>query len=98
MHTIQNILILVIVFLLGTLAGKYLSTTKRWFEIGWISGLLKEWTTDEEVKSENEDGNEDGDEDGYEDEYEDDKKNKEIKDDVCIPIGEGENCWRGDDE
>ena len=46
-------------------------------------GGLKEWTTDQEIKEESK-----LDEDAK-------KAKKKAKDDnVCIPIGEGENCWQ----
>ena len=45
-------------------------------------GGLKEWTTDQEV-----------DEDGKLDEAAQKAADKAKKADVCIPIGEGENCW-----
>ncbi len=45
-------------------------------------GGLKEWTTDQEV-----------DEDGKLDEAAQKAAKKAKKANVCIPIGEGENCW-----
>ncbi len=45
-------------------------------------GGTKEWTTDQEV-----------DEDGKLDEAAQKAADKAKKADVCIPIGEGENCW-----
>ena len=45
-------------------------------------GVTKEWTTDQEV-----------DEDGKLDEAAQKAADKAKKADVCIPIGEGENCW-----
>ena len=45
-------------------------------------GGLKEWTTDQEV-----------DEDGILDEAAQKAEEKAKKTNVCIPIGEGENCW-----
>ena len=45
-------------------------------------GGLKEWTTDQDV-----------DEDGELDEAAKKAAKKAKKADVCIPIGEGENCW-----
>ena len=45
-------------------------------------GGTKEWTTDQEV-----------DEDGKLDEDAEKAAKKAKKADVCIPIGEGENCW-----
>ena len=45
-------------------------------------GGLKEWTTDQ-----------DADEDGKLDEDAQKAAKKAKKEDVCIPIGEGENCW-----
>ena len=45
-------------------------------------GGLKEWTTDQEA-----------DEDGKLDEAAKKAADKAKKADVCIPIGEGENCW-----
>ena len=45
-------------------------------------GGLKEWTTDQEA-----------DEDGKLDEAAEKAAKKAKKADVCIPIGEGENCW-----
>tara|TARA_Y100001968_G_C18997616_1_gene544328 strand:- start:247 stop:492 length:246 start_codon:yes stop_codon:yes gene_type:complete len=45
-------------------------------------GGLKEWTTDQ-----------DADEDGKLDEAAKKAAKKAKKADVCIPIGEGENCW-----
>ena len=45
-------------------------------------GGLKEWTTDQEV-----------DEDGKLDEAAQKAAEKAKKADICIPIGEGENCW-----
>ena len=45
-------------------------------------GGLKEWTTDQEA-----------DEDGKLDEAAQKAADKAKKEDVCIPIGEGENCW-----
>ena len=45
-------------------------------------GGTKEWTTDQEV-----------DEDGELDEAAKKAAKKAKKADVCIPIGEGENCW-----
>ena len=45
-------------------------------------GGLKEWTTDQEV-----------DEDGKLDEAAQKAADKAKKSNVCIPIGEGENCW-----
>ena len=45
-------------------------------------GGLKEWTTDQNV-----------DEDGKLDEAAKKAAKKAKKADICIPIGEGENCW-----
>ena len=45
-------------------------------------GGLKEWTTDQEA-----------DEDGKLDEAAKKAAKKAKKADICIPIGEGENCW-----
>ena len=45
-------------------------------------GGLKEWTTDQEV-----------DEEGKLDEAAEKAAKKAKKADICIPIGEGENCW-----
>ena len=45
-------------------------------------GGLKEWTTDQDVKEE-----------GKLDEAAQKAADKAKKNDVCIPIGEGENCW-----
>ena len=45
-------------------------------------GGLKEWTTDQEVG-----------EDGELDEDAKKAAKKAKKADICIPIGEGENCW-----
>ena len=45
-------------------------------------GGLKEWTTDQELEEESK-----LDEDAKK------AKKKAKDDDVCIPIGEGENCW-----
>ena len=45
-------------------------------------GGTKEWTTDQET-----------DEDGKLDEAAQKAADKAKKADVCIPIGEGENCW-----
>ena len=45
-------------------------------------GGTKEWTTDQEVN-----------EDGKLDEAAQKAADKAKKADVCIPIGEGENCW-----
>ena len=45
-------------------------------------GGLKEWTTDQE-----------SDEDGKLDEAAKKAAKKAKKADICIPIGEGENCW-----
>ncbi len=45
-------------------------------------GGLKEWTTDQNVE-----------EDGQLDEAAKKQREKAKKEDVCIPIGEGENCW-----
>ena len=45
-------------------------------------GGTKEWTTDQEA-----------DEDGKLDEAAQKAADKAKKADVCIPIGEGENCW-----
>ena len=45
-------------------------------------GGLKEWTTDQDV-----------DEDGKLDEAAKKAAKKAKKANVCIPIGEGENCW-----
>ena len=45
-------------------------------------GGLKEWTSDQEV-----------DEDGKLDEAAKKAAKKAQKEDICIPIGEGENCW-----
>ena len=45
-------------------------------------GGLKEWTTDQEA-----------DEDGKLDEAAQKAADKAKKADICIPIGEGENCW-----
>jgi len=45
-------------------------------------GGLKEWTTDQEAN-----------EDGKLDEEAQKAADKAKKADVCIPIGEGENCW-----
>ena len=45
-------------------------------------GGTKEWTTDQEV-----------DEDGKLDKAAQKAADKAKKADVCIPIGEGENCW-----
>ena len=45
-------------------------------------GGLKEWTTDQEV-----------DEEGKLDDAAKKAAKKAKKADICIPIGEGENCW-----
>ena len=45
-------------------------------------GGLKEWTTDQDV-----------DEEGKLDEAAKKAADKAKKADICIPIGEGENCW-----
>ena len=45
-------------------------------------GGLKEWTTDQDVN-----------EDGKLDEAAKKAAKKAKKADICIPIGEGENCW-----
>ena len=45
-------------------------------------GGLKEWTTDQDV-----------DEEGKLDEAAKKAAKKAKKADICIPIGEGENCW-----
>ena len=45
-------------------------------------GGTKEWTTDQEA-----------DEDGKLDEAAQKAADKAKKSNVCIPIGEGENCW-----
>ena len=45
-------------------------------------GGLKEWTTDQKAS-----------EDGKLDEAAKKAKNKAKKANICIPIGEGENCW-----
>ena len=45
-------------------------------------GGLKEWTTDQEA-----------DEDGKLDEAAEKAAKKAKKANLCIPIGEGENCW-----
>ena len=45
-------------------------------------GGLKEWTTDQEV-----------DEEGKLDEAAQKAAEKAKKADICVPIGEGENCW-----
>ena len=45
-------------------------------------GGLKEWTTDQEI-----------DEEGKLDEAAQKAAEKAKKADICIPIGEGENCW-----
>ena len=45
-------------------------------------GGLKEWTTDQ-----------DADEEGKLDEAAQKAADKAKKADICIPIGEGENCW-----
>ena len=45
-------------------------------------GGLKEWTTDQDV-----------DEEGKLDEAAQKAADKAKKSNVCIPIGEGENCW-----
>ena len=45
-------------------------------------GGLKEWTTDQDAN-----------EDGKLDEAAQKAADKAKKADVCIPIGEGENCW-----
>ena len=45
-------------------------------------GGLKEWTTDQEA-----------DEEGKLDEAAEKAAKKAKKADICIPIGEGENCW-----
>ena len=45
-------------------------------------GGLKEWTTDQEI-----------DEEGKLDEAAKKAAKKAKKADICIPIGEGENCW-----
>ena len=45
-------------------------------------GGTKEWTTDQEV-----------DEDGKLDAAAEKAAKKAKKADICIPIGEGENCW-----
>ena len=45
-------------------------------------GGLKEWTTDQNVN-----------EDGKLDEAAKKAAKKAKKADICIPIGEGENCW-----
>tara|TARA_Y100001968_G_scaffold201333_1_gene184877 strand:+ start:157 stop:402 length:246 start_codon:yes stop_codon:yes gene_type:complete len=47
-----------------------------------ILGGLREWTTDQEA-----------DEDGKLDKDAQKAADKAKKADVCIPIGEGENCW-----
>ena len=51
-------------------------------EKGNFLGGLKEWTTDQDVK-----------EDGKLDKAAQKAADKAKKADVCIPIGEGENCW-----
>ena len=45
-------------------------------------GGLKEWTTDQSI-----------DEESTLDEAAKKAKKKAEKEDVCIPVGEGENCW-----
>ncbi len=45
-------------------------------------GGLKEWTTDQEI-----------DEESSLDEAAKKAKKKAEKEDICIPVGEGENCW-----
>ena len=45
-------------------------------------GGLKEWTTDQDV-----------DEEGKLDEAAQKAADKAKKNDICIPVGEGENCW-----
>ncbi|ABX09188.1 hypothetical protein [Prochlorococcus marinus] len=45
-------------------------------------GGLKEWTTDESIDAE-----------GTLDKAAKAAKKKAKEEDVCIPIGEGENCW-----
>ncbi len=45
-------------------------------------GGLKEWTTDQEI-----------DEDGVLDEASKKAAKKAKKENICIPVGEGENCW-----
>ncbi len=45
-------------------------------------GGLKEWTTDQDV-----------DEESTLDEAAQKEADKAKKNDICIPIGEGENCW-----
>ena len=45
-------------------------------------GGLKEWTTDQEINEE-----------GKLDEAAKAAKKKAEEEDLCIPIGEGENCW-----
>ena len=45
-------------------------------------GGIKEWTTDQEAS-----------EDGKLDEAAQKAADKAKKADICIPIGEGENCW-----
>ncbi|AAQ00314.1 MULTISPECIES: hypothetical protein [Prochlorococcus] len=45
-------------------------------------GGLKEWTTDQEIDAES-----------TLDEAAEKAKKEAEKDDICIPVGEGENCW-----
>lgn len=62
------------------LAGNTLQTNLSNADDGM--GGLKEWTTDQAI-----------DEDSVLDEAAKRAKKKAQKEDICIPIGEGENCW-----
>lgn len=50
------------------------------------AGGLKEWTTDQPVDDVGEGGEGEG-------ETSEGEGKSEKKSDICIPIGEGENCW-----
>ena len=59
-----------------------------------IGGWLKEWTTDQEVDEESTlDEKAKKAKDATIKKLEEKAKKKSKKADICIPIGEGENCW-----
>ncbi len=63
-------------------SGSMLTAPSEAGERKGIFGGLKEWTTDQEI---NEESKLDADAKAA--------KKKAEEEDVCIPIGEGENCW-----
>jgi len=52
------------------------------------AGGLKEWTTDQPIDDVGEGGEGEGEGEAGESEGKSEKKS-----DICVPIGEGENCW-----